>query len=278
MSVDPESYVQVPELQSARTAQNPRELGREYLSALRGAEFAIKGDYGLENLLNSDTGIAVATGRDYDDSFDRPEVDPRLTFRLQDFEQTPNESSAAQYPAPEGLPNYMIAGSLRIPVEDPIPSDVASGKTNVASKLSEDDPYFEPGELDRDLQFAFTDANPPGTIQTSLNNIRETAEALAYIQDQNIPPQMAFASFEDRIDSNTAPDVVEPVIFTSDDGFSENEYIGENIGSPFQAREPFAGSAENTMEMTKREDGPRDLLEINREADMKILEEEKILE
>lgn len=168
MSTNLESYQIGPELESARSAQNPRELGKTYFSALKDAGFEITDEYGLEEFLNYDTGLAVAQPRNVDDSFERPTVDPRLTFRLQDHESTPNSSSVEQYPAPEDISEHLVVGDLRIPVDESIPSDVASGKTKAAEILSDQDPYFHAGERSVDLQFAVTDANPPDKIPRSM--------------------------------------------------------------------------------------------------------------
>jgi hypothetical protein len=253
MSANLESYQIGPELESARSAQNPRELGRTYFSALKDAGFEIPDEYGLEEFLNYDTGLAVAQPRNVDDNFERPTVDPRLTFRLQDHESTPNSSSVEQYPAPEDIPEHLVAGDLRIPVEEPIPSDVASGKTKAAEILSDQDPYFQAGERSVDLRFAVTDANPPGTIPTSMQNLREVAEALSYIQDQRVPPQMALAAFDDRIQANRAPDVVQPFQFESADEYPEVE--AEDYSNFFQEREPFSGSFESLSEGEPEETG-----------------------
>lgn len=205
------NYNREPSLVSRRTAIGAEEVGEIFISALEDAGFETP-SYDLEDFVAGTTGIAYATDREYDDSFERPDVTPELTFRYQGPD-TPN--SLDQYPiqgkeARDELLENVVAGDVRIPVSDPVPADVASAKTGVAEELTSEEPYVEPGERSVDLQFAVAGANPPGTISTAMNNTREAIEAMAYIQDQRLPPGMAVNAFDGRIQSNPAPDVTPP--------------------------------------------------------------------
>jgi len=193
------------ELISARSAQSESELAEIFMSQVESAGFNVQGNYDESNLLARDTGLALGESRQRTDEFERPEIDPRLTFRLQDWENSPNNQSVENYPIEQDIPEFMITGDMRIPVEEPVTSQVASGKTSVAENLGAEDPYVWTGERSIDLSFAVTDANPPGTIRGTLENIREIAEAQAYVQDQDLPPRMAINAFTGRINDNKAP-------------------------------------------------------------------------
>lgn len=198
-------YIINDDLISARSAQNESELAEIFMSQVESAGFEVQGDYDEANLVGRDTGLAVGESRQRTDEFERPEIDPRLTFRLQDWDNSPNDESVENYPIEQDIPEFMITGDMRIPVEEPVTSQVASGKTSAAESLGAEDPYVWAGERSIDLSFAVTDANPPGTIGATLENIREIGEAQAYIQDQNLPPRMAINAFRGRINENKEP-------------------------------------------------------------------------
>lgn len=202
---DGSDYIINDDLISARSAQNESQLAEIFMSQIESAGFEVQGNYDEDNLVARDTGLAVAESRQRTDEFERPEIDPRLTFRLQDWNNSPNDSSIENYPIEEDIPEFMITGDMRIPVEEPVTSQVASGKTSAAENLGAEDPYVWAGERSIDLSFAVTDANPPGTIGATLENIREIGEAQAYIQDQNLPPRMAINAFRGRINENEQP-------------------------------------------------------------------------
>jgi len=81
-----------------------------------------------------------------------------------------------------------------------------------------------------------------------MRNMRETAEALGYIQDQRLPPQMAVEAFEDRIQENREPQVVQPVIF--EEGETSRD-VTQILGNSYEEKTPFTGSFEALEDMDR---------------------------
>jgi len=237
MSIGRDSNYRIQDnLFSARTAQNESELAEIFMSQVESAGFNVLGNYDESNLLARDTGLAVGESRQRPDEFERPEIDPRLTFRLQDWENSPNDQSVEKYPIEQDIPEFMITGDMRIPVGEPVTSQVASGKTAVTENLGAEDPYVWTGERSIDLSFAVTDANPPGTIRGTLENVREIAEAQAYVQDQDLPPRMAINAFKGRINDNKPPQTPNNMYDSILDDYSkEFEQLAEEFEITFES-------------------------------------------